>query len=188
MLSVPMRPSVAATAPYRPFGVHSWAPPDDCGRAAEQADAGELLHADGEAHVDLAGLHRHDRRAQCGGTGGARVRDVEHRDAGLADLLLDLLADAARAHQVAGGEDADVGHRDPTVGQGGEDRLGGEVDDVLVRILAELGHVDPEDPDVVTCAHGYLSVFACSIDVCVKISETRVSEILTQTRNDGVVG
>ena len=29
-------------------------------------------------------------------------------------------------------------------------RLGREVDGVLVGVLAELGHVDPEDPDVVT--------------------------------------
>ena len=28
--------------------------------------------------------------------------------------------------------------------------LGGEVDGVLVGVLAELGHVDPEDPDVVS--------------------------------------
>ena len=62
------------------------------------------------------------------------------------------------------------------VGECGQHRFGREVDDVLVGVLAELGHVDSEDPDVVTCAHGYLSVFACSIDVCVKISEDRAPE------------
>ena len=44
--------------------------------------------------------------------------------------------------------------RDPGVGEGAHDRLGPEVDDVVVGVLAELGHVDPEDPDVVACAHG----------------------------------
>ena len=77
--------------------------------AAEQAGAGQLLDADGEAHVALAGLDGHDRRAQRGGAGGAGVGHVVDGDAGLADLLLQLLADAgAGAHQVAGGEHADV--------------------------------------------------------------------------------
>ena len=48
----------------------------------------------GEAHVALAGLDGHDRRAQRGGARGARVGHVEDRDAGLADLLLELRADA----------------------------------------------------------------------------------------------
>ena len=65
--------------------------------AAEQAGAGELLDADGEAHVALAGLDGHDRRAQRGGAGGAGVGHVVDGDAGLADLLLELLADAAAA-------------------------------------------------------------------------------------------
>ncbi len=63
---------------------------------AEQADTGQLLDADRQTHVDLAGLDRHDRGAQRGGARGARVRDVVGRDAGLADLLLELLGDAAR--------------------------------------------------------------------------------------------
>ena len=37
-------------------------------------------------------------------------------------------------------------------------RLGRQVDGVLVGVLAELGHVDPEDPDVVTGAHRRRSV------------------------------
>ena len=40
-------------------------------------------------------------------------------------------------------------HRHAAVGERGQGRLGGEVDGVLVGVLAELGHVDPEDPDVV---------------------------------------
>src|SRR4029453_1764593 len=51
-------------------------------------------------------------------------------------------------HEVAGGEHADVGHGHPGVLQRGHGGLGGQVDDGVVRALAELGHVDPEDPDV----------------------------------------
>ena len=68
------------------------------GAAGEQAGAGQLLDADGQAHVALAGLDRHDRRAQRRGAGGAGVGHVVDGDAGLADLLLQLLADAARRH------------------------------------------------------------------------------------------
>ena len=38
--------------------------------------------------------------------------------------------------------------------------LGGEVDGVLVGVLAELGHVDPEDPDVVAHAMSLLCVLS----------------------------
>src|SRR6185436_17381847 len=68
--------------------------------ATEEARAGELLDADREAVVDLTGLDGHDRRAQRGGTGRTGVGDVVDRDAGLADLLLQLLAEAAATHQV----------------------------------------------------------------------------------------
>ena len=51
---------------------------------------------------------------QGGGPGGAGVGHVVDRDAGLADLLLQLLADAAvGAHQVAGGQHAHVLHASP---------------------------------------------------------------------------
>src|SRR6185295_3980921 len=56
--------------------------------AGEKARTRELLHADRETHVALARLHRHDRRAERGGTGGTRVGDVVDGDPGLADLLL----------------------------------------------------------------------------------------------------
>jgi hypothetical protein len=82
----------------------------------------------------------------------AGVGDVVDGDAGLADLLLQLLAEpAGAAEQVAGGEDAHVPHRHALTGVGerAEHRLGPEVDGVLVGVLAELGHVDAEDPDVV---------------------------------------
>src|SRR3712207_8904621 len=41
--------------------------------ATEEAGAGQLLDADGQAEVRLARLHRHDRRAQRGGARGAGV-------------------------------------------------------------------------------------------------------------------
>ena len=83
--------------------------------------------------------------------------DVVDGDAGLADLLLERLADrAALAHQVAGGEHADVLHRHAAVGQRGLRGLGGEVDGVEVGMLPELRHLDAEDVDVVA-GHGYAS-------------------------------
>src|SRR5690606_5309078 len=86
---------------------------------------------------------------QRGGAGGAGVGHVVGGDAGLADLLLQLLGDAAHAHEVAGCQHTHFLHRHAAVGEGGQRRLSGKVDGVLVRVLAELGHVDPEDPDVV---------------------------------------
>ena len=71
----------------------------------------------------------------------------------MADLLLQLLTDSSAAEQIACREDADVAHRHAGIGEGAEDRFGAEVDDVLVEVLAEFGHVDPQDPGVVTCAH-----------------------------------
>ncbi len=66
-------------------------------------------------------------------------------------MLLQLLADAAgSSHQVAGGEDSHLLHRHAAIGEGAHGRLGGEVDRVLVGVLAELGHMNPEDPDVIT--------------------------------------
>jgi hypothetical protein len=117
--------------------------------AREQARAGELLHPDREAVVGLTRLHRHDRGAEGGGAGGARVRHVVDGDAGLADLLLQLLAHAATAEQVAGGEDAHVLDGLSGVGERTRRGLRREVDAVLVGVLAELRHVDPENPDVV---------------------------------------
>ena len=122
--------------------------------AAEQTGAGQLLDADGEAHVALAGLDRHDRRAQRGRARGARVGDVVDGDPGLADLLLQPLTHpGVGLHQATGREHADVAHRHPAVGEGGHRRFGREVDRVLVGVLAELRHLDAEDPDVVT-GHG----------------------------------
>jgi hypothetical protein len=63
--------------------------------ATQQAGAGQFLDPDGQAHVALAGLDRHDGGPQGGGPGGAGVGDVVDRDARLADLLLQLLADSA---------------------------------------------------------------------------------------------
>ena len=122
--------------------------PSPARRRREQPRARQLLDADGQAVVALAGLHRHRRDAQGGGAGGAGVGDVVDGDAGLADLLLELLAACRpRAHEVARGEHAHVLHLDATVGERAERRLGREVDHVEVGVLAELGHVDPKDPE-----------------------------------------
>ena len=118
-------------------------------RRRQQARTGELLDPDREAHVALAGLDRHDRRAQRRRAGRARVRDVVDGDAGLADLLLQRLADPEpAAHEVARGEHADVGHRRSGVGERALRGFSRQVDGVLVGALPELRHVDPEDPDV----------------------------------------
>ena len=118
--------------------------------AAQEPRAGELLDAHRQAGVDLSRLHRHDRGAQRGGAGGTRVRHVVDGDAGLADLLLQHLADGrGAAHEVARRDDADLTHGHAAVGERAHDRLRREVDGVLVRVLAELGHRDAEDPDVV---------------------------------------
>ena len=61
---------------------------------AEQAALAHLLDTDRETHVGFAGLDREQHRAQRGRAGRARVGDVVDGDAGLADLLLQLLADA----------------------------------------------------------------------------------------------
>ena len=93
--------------------------------------------------------------------GGAGVGHVVDGDAGLADLLLELLADPeAAADQVAGGEDAHVLHRHAGVGQAAEGRLGGEVDRVLVGVLPELGHVIPRIQTPSVSRHRVLLRFA----------------------------
>ena len=58
---------------------------------------------------------------------------------------------ACATHEVAGADDADVLHGHPAVGERAVRRLGGQVDDVLVRVLAELRHVDAEDPELLRC-------------------------------------
>ncbi len=125
------------------------------GSTGEQAGPGELLDTEGEPHVGLARLDRHARHPERGGPGRAGVGHVVDRDAGLAELLLDLLADAGvGGHQVPCADHTHVAHRHPAVGQRAEYGLGGQVDQVLVGMLAELGHVDPENPNVVGC-HGH---------------------------------
>ena len=122
--------------------------------AAEQPGTGELLDPDRQAVLHLAGLDGHDRGAQRSGSGRAGVGHVVDRDAGLADLLLQLLPDSGVGrHQVPGGDDADVGHRHAGIGERAGRGLGREVDSVFVGMLAEFGHPDAEDPDVVASAH-----------------------------------
>ena len=56
---------------------------------------------------------------------------------------------ALAAIRLPAADDAHVLHGHPAVGQRAEGRLGGQVDGVQVRVLAELGHVDAEDPHLV---------------------------------------
>ena len=115
----------------------------------QQSGSRELLHAEGQAHIGLARLDGHTGDAQSGGPGGTGVGHVVDGDAGLADLLLELLPDAGIGrHQVAGADHTDVLHLDPTIGQGPQNGLRGQVDQVLIGVLAELGHMDTQDPQV----------------------------------------
>ena len=121
---------------------------------AEQPGAGQLLHADRQSVLHLAGLDGHDGGPQRGGPGGAGVGHVVHRDSGLADLLLQLLTDpGVRGHQVPGRNDPDVGHGHAGVAERAGRGLSRQVDGVEVGMLAELGHPDPQDPDLVAGAH-----------------------------------
>ena len=87
--------------------------------AREKSGARELLDADREAEVRFTRFHGQVRHAQGRRPRRAGVRDVVGRDAGLADLLLDLLGDRSRAaHQVARREHTHVLHRDAAVGEG----------------------------------------------------------------------
>src|SRR5687768_14024900 len=64
------------------------------GRArSEKTVSGRLLGPDCEAEVALSREQWQHRRTQCGCPCRARVLDVEHRDSGLADLLLKRLPD-----------------------------------------------------------------------------------------------
>ncbi|CAB5024677.1 unannotated protein [freshwater metagenome] len=118
---------------------------------AKQAHLAHLLDADRQPHVGLAGLDRQVHRTHRSSAGGARVDDVEHRDTGLTDLLLDLLTDARRGvEQRASAYDIHVLDGHAAVGERGQRRDGRQVKHVLVVVTAELGHVSPEDPDIVS--------------------------------------
>ena len=118
--------------------------------AGQQPRTGKLLDAEGQAHIGFSRLDRQAGDPQGGGAGGAGVGHVEDGDSGLTDLLLQLLTDAGIGrHQVAGSDHPDVLHLDAAVGQGTQNRFSGQVDQVLVRMLAEFRHVDAQDPQVI---------------------------------------
>jgi hypothetical protein len=63
-----------------------------------------------------------------------------------------LLTDSCSStHEVASSEDAHVFDGDATVGERSKRSLGSKIDNVLVRMLSELGHVDAENPNVIVC-------------------------------------
>src|SRR3954451_24553560 len=113
----------------------------------EEPHLAHLLGADGEAEVGHARRDLKVRGAHRGGTGRARVHDVVDRDAGLADLLGDLLADAAHVEHAPGRQDLHVEDGDAGVVERVERGLRGQVDHVLVGIAADLGHRGAEHPD-----------------------------------------
>ena len=118
----------------------------------EHACTRKLFDTNGETHIAFARLDRHDHGTKRGCTSCTRIRDVEHRDAGLANLLLQLLTDSCSStHEVASSEDAHVFDGDATVGERSKRSLGSKIDNVLVRMLSELGHVDAENPNVIVC-------------------------------------
>ena len=111
MVSVPTRPSSAATAPNRPSRLPGAAVRLRCVGAASRPAPDSFSTPTARPIVGLAGLDRHDRDPQRGRPGGAGVGHVVDGDAGLADLLLQLLAErGAAAGQVAGRQHADVAH------------------------------------------------------------------------------
>ena len=121
-----------------------------------------MVHHDYGAHRD-AGFHtvQPGSRPSLGQdwTPGYRLADavVERLRAALTGLTLEPLPDAQLAtDEIPGGQDPDVPHRHPGVRQRPQRRLGGEVDRVLVRVLPESRHADPEDPDTLVAWHGRL--------------------------------
>ena len=143
-------PASANTAGIRPEPSRpSFGMPPPPPAAAEQARLAHLLDADREHEVVDAGLDRHPRLAERGRAGGAGVRAVDHRNAGLADLLQDALADhPGRLHQVAAVERLDVLDLHAGVVERQQRGLGAELGHRLLREAAEVDHVDADDVDV----------------------------------------
>ena len=121
----------------------------------EHAGTRKLFDANGETHIAFARLDRHDHGTKRGCTSCTRIRNVEHRDAGLANLLLQLLANTCRStHEVSSGEDAHVMNGHTAISESSQRSFCCEINDVFVRMLSELGHVDAENPNVIVC-HGH---------------------------------
>ena len=116
----------------------------------QQAHLAHLLYAEGQAHLRLPGLDREVDGAQGRRPGGTRVGHVEHRYAGLADLLLHPLAHARLGlEERAGTHHVHVVDGHPAVRQRVHARPRGQVDRVQLRVAAEPGHRRSEDPDCV---------------------------------------
>ena len=120
---------------------------DAAAAAAAEQTGTHFLDADREHGVVEAGFDGGPRFTECGGAGGARVRDVDDRNTGLADLLQDALPDhAARLAQVAAIERLHVLNLQTAVVQRAERCDGAE--HVHVRAGAgflELRHIDADD-------------------------------------------
>ena len=113
---------------------------------AQEAHLAHLLGADGHGHVVGARRDGEVRLAEGGGAGGAGVRDVDHGDARLADLLQDALTDGGvRLVEVAAGDELDVLHFDAGVLEGKQCGLPGQLRHGLLGVAAELDHRHTDD-------------------------------------------
>ena len=125
----------------------------------------ELLHADDQRHVVVAGGDHHAGLVERGAAAPAGVLDVDDRDLPQADRAEDhLAANRLLPRHRAGGAVAhvgglDVGELDAGVLHGLEHRLAPELLQALVEVLAEAGHRDAGDDGV----HAHVE----SSDLCV---------------------
>jgi hypothetical protein len=120
--------------------------------AAEKPHLAHLLDADGHRHVVCARRDRKVGLSKRRGSGRTSIRDVDHGNAGLPDLLQDPLADhRVRLEQIPAGEELDVAQAEVGVPEREERGFAAEVGDVPIGIAAEADHADADD---VRVSHG----------------------------------
>ena len=116
---------------------------------AEQPLLAHLLDTDRHRDVVHPRGDRYEGLAECGRAGCAGVGDVDHGDAGLADLLEDALTDhRVSLIEVAAGEHLDVLDADAGVLERKDRGLAAEFRHRLGRITAELDHSGSQYVDV----------------------------------------
>ena len=116
---------------------------------AEEPHLPHLLHADGQRDLVLSRGDGEPRLPEGRRARGAGVSDVDHGDAGLADLLQDALPHhRVRLEERAGGQQLDVTQREPGVVEREQQGLAAEVGHVPVPVASEPDHADTRDVDV----------------------------------------
>ncbi|MNE59660.1 hypothetical protein D3C80_1547700 [compost metagenome] len=125
------------------------------GEGAGDGTGDHLLEADGQHDIDHAAGNRLVRQVQRGGAAGAIVVDVQHRNAGHADVVQHALAAGGVTEDIARIGLLDRLVANTSVGQGDTNGLlaHGHVGIVLAR-LDERDHANPGDDDFLT--HGSL--------------------------------